>query len=97
MLIQRPGHVSRLLDHHFDQENGRAAQSGFFLRRQLEPEEASKRIFRTRPAAREGMIVYLKGDVPWTGANTRPGRLMGQTFTFQSLWAEFARSFAPPS
>lgn len=92
MLIQRPRHVSRLLDARFD-EDGPNPQSGFFLRRHLTPDEASKRVFRTRSALREGTIVYLKADVPWTGPNTRPGRLLGYPRSFQSLWAEFAALF----
>src|SRR5262249_1038727 len=85
MLIQRPQHVSRLLQSRFDDDTGPLPQSGFFLRRRLNPEEASKRIFRTRSALRAGMIVYMKGDVPWIGPNTRPGRLLGRSQTFQSL------------
>jgi lauroyl/myristoyl acyltransferase len=96
MLIQRPQHVSRLLDDRFDDETGPVPQSGFFLRRSLAPEEATKRVFRTRAALREGMAVYLKADVPWVGANTRPGRLLGHTRSLQSLWAEFAALFRAP-
>lgn len=96
MLIQRPAHVSKVLQRRFDVEDGGHPQAGFFLRRRLTPEEASKRIFRTRSALRDGLIVYLKGDVPWVGPNTRPGRLLGQNQSFQSLWAEFAALFRAP-
>lgn len=96
MLIQRPAHVSRLLQDHFDRAEGPHPQSGFFLRRRLTPEEASKRIFKTRAALRDGIIVYVKGDVPWVGPNTRPARLLGQERSFQSLWAEFAALFRAP-
>ena len=97
MLIQRPQHVSRRLHAEFDVEDGPHPQSGFFLRRRLTPEEASKRIFRTRSALRDGAAVYLKGDVPWTGPNTRPGRLVGRSQSFQSLWADFAALFRAPA
>jgi phosphatidylinositol dimannoside acyltransferase len=93
MLIQRPQHVSRLLQDRFALEDGPHPQSGFFLKRHLTPGEASKRIFRTRSALRDNLIVYLKGDVPWAGANTRTARFLGQERTFQSLWAEFAALF----
>lgn len=96
MLIQRPQHVSRYLHARFDVANGRHPQSGFFLRRHLTPEEASKRVFRTRAALRDGLAVYLKGDVPWVGTNTRPARFLGQETTFQSLWADFAALFRAP-
>jgi lauroyl/myristoyl acyltransferase len=96
MLIQRPQHISRLLQSRFDDGTSLHSQRGFFLRRNLTAEEASKRVFRTRAALRDGLIVYLKGDVPWTGPNTRPGRLLGQSLSFQSLWAEFAALFRAP-
>ncbi len=96
MLIQRPAHVSRRLNAEFDIEDGPHPQAGFFLRRRLTPEEASKRVFRTRAALRDGLIIYLKGDVPWHGPNTRPGRFLGQDHDFQSLWAEFAALFRAP-
>jgi lauroyl/myristoyl acyltransferase len=96
LLIQRPQHVSRYLRGRFDEADGPHAQPGFFLRRDLTPEVASQRIFRTRAALRDGMAVYIKGDVPWVGSNTRPGRLLGFDRTFQSLWAELAALFRAP-
>jgi lauroyl/myristoyl acyltransferase len=96
LLIQRPQHVSRYLQGCFDAADDPHPQAGFFLRRDLMPEVASQRIFRTRAALRDGMAVYIKGDVPWVGPNTRPGRLLGFERTFQSLWAELAALFRAP-
>jgi phosphatidylinositol dimannoside acyltransferase len=96
LLIQRVPHCSRQLQARFDVATGPHPQAGFFLRRNLTPEVAAKRIFRTRSALRDGMAVYLKGDVPWFGANTRPGRFLGSERPFQSLWAEFAGLFRAP-
>jgi lauroyl/myristoyl acyltransferase len=96
LLIQRPQHVSHDLQRWFDDRDGPHAQSGFFLRRDLTPEVGSQRVFRTRAALRDGMVVYVKGDVPWVGSNTRPGRLLGFERTFQSLWAELAALFRAP-
>src|SRR4051794_11180736 len=96
LLIQRVPHCSRYLRAQFDVETGAHPQAGFFLRRNLTPSVAAKRVFRTRAALRDGMAVYLKGDVPWIGANTRPGRFLGHDRQFQSLWAEFAGLFRAP-
>jgi lauroyl/myristoyl acyltransferase len=96
LLIQRVPHCSRYLRARFDVDTGPHPQTGFFLRRNLTPEVAARRIFRTRTALRDGMAVYLKGDVPWFGPNTRPGRFLGQERPFQSLWAEFAGLFRAP-
>ena len=96
MLIQRPQHVSKRLHDEWDVRDVPHPQSSFFLHRSLSPEDASKRVFRTRAALRDGMAIYLKGDVPWVGPNTRPGRLLGQDLSFQSLWADFAGLFRAP-
>jgi hypothetical protein len=96
LLIQRVTHCSRYLRAQFDVTTGPHPQTGFFLRRDLTPEVATQRIFRTRSALRDRMAVYMKGDVPWFGANTRPGRFLGVERPFQSLWAEFAALFRAP-
>lgn len=96
MLIQRPQRISRFQSNAYDIIDDPHPQSGFFLKRNLSPDEASKRIFRTRTALRDGQIVYMMGDVPWTGPNTRPARFLGYRRTFQSLWAEFAALFRAP-
>jgi lauroyl/myristoyl acyltransferase len=96
LLIQRVTHCSRYLRARFDVDTGPHPQAGFFLRRYLTPDVAAQRIFRTRSALRDGMAVYLKGDVPWFGANTRPGRFLGSERRFQSLWAELAGLFRAP-
>jgi lauroyl/myristoyl acyltransferase len=96
LLIQRVTHCSRTLRDRFDVATGPHPQAGFFLRRNLIPEVAAQRVFRTRAALRDGMAVYLKGDVPWVGANTRTARFLGVERPFQSLWAEFAGLFRAP-
>jgi len=96
LLLQRAQHVSRLLRDRYDVATGPHPQAGFFLRRHMTPHEAAKRIFRTRAALHDGLIVYLKGDVPWSGPNTRPARFFGRERTFQSLWAEFSSMFETP-
>ncbi len=96
LLIQRVPHCSRYLRARFDDESGPHPQTGFFLRRDLAPEVAAQRVFRTRAALRDGLAVYLKGDVPWIGPNTRPGRFLGVERPFQALWAEFAGRFRAP-
>jgi lauroyl/myristoyl acyltransferase len=81
--------VSGELDRRFDRVEAQP-QSEFFLRRGLTPALATERLLRARGALREGLAVYLSGDIPWTGPNTRPGRLLGQSRTFLSVWADLA-------
>ncbi len=47
-------------------------------------------MLRARAALRDGLAVYLTGDIPWPGPNARPGRLLGQPQRFLSVWADLA-------
>jgi phosphatidylinositol dimannoside acyltransferase len=90
LLVQRPRHVSAELDRRFDRADGPHPQPGFFLRRDLSPGQCVERLLRARAALRDGLAVYLNGDIPWTGPNTRPGRLLGQPLRFLSVWTDLA-------
>jgi lauroyl/myristoyl acyltransferase len=96
LLVQRPGHVSAELNRWFDRSDVPYPQSGFFVRRDLSPVVAVERILRTRAALRDGMAIYVTGDIPWDGPNSRPGRLLGQTRRFLSVWADLAAQTRTP-
>jgi lauroyl/myristoyl acyltransferase len=90
LLVQRPQHVSKFLRSRFDRRDGPYPQPDLFLRRGLAPDAAAERMLRALAALRDGMAVYLTGDIPWTSPNARPGRLLGQSHTFLSVWADLA-------
>jgi lauroyl/myristoyl acyltransferase len=89
LLVQRPRHVSGELDRRFD-AGGPHPQAEFFLRRDLSPAVAVERILRARAALRDGLAVYLNGDIPWSGPNTCPGRLLGRPQRMLAIWTELA-------
>jgi len=89
LLVQRPRHVSRELDRRFDRDEPHP-QSDFFLRRDLTPALSTERLLRARAALRDGLAVYLSGDIPWNSTNTRSGQLLGHTRSFLSVWADLA-------
>lgn len=90
LLVQRPRHISRALQAEFDRTDGPHPQAGFLLRRRMPPAAAVERMIRARVALREGVAIYLTCDVPWSGPNARPGRLLGRTRQFLSVWANLA-------
>ena len=61
-----------------------------FLRRDLSPAVAVERVFRARAALRDGLAIYLNGDIPWSGPNTCAGRLLGVSQRFLAIWTELA-------
>jgi len=89
-LVQRPWHVSRKLSRWFDNAEGPYAQSEMSLRRDLPAADAIELLIRARAALRDGLALYLCGDIPWQGPNTRPGRLLGQAQRFLAIWTELA-------
>lgn len=89
LLVQRPRHVSRYLQRRFDEEGPRA-QSRFFVRRGLTTGEAAEKILLARASLREGQVIYLNGDIPWSGSNTRRGSLLGRDQQWLTLWTDLA-------
>ena len=90
LLVQRPGHVSAELNRQFDRSDVPYPQSGFFVRRAPLAGHGGRANPPRRSALRDGLAVYLTADIPWDGPNSRPGRLLGQTHRFLSVWADLA-------
>ncbi len=89
LLVQRPRHVSGELNRRFD-AGGIHPQAEMFLRRDLSPAVAVERVFRARAALRDGLAIYLNGDIPWTGPNTCSGMLLGRPQRLLAIWTELA-------
>ncbi len=97
LMVQRPRHVTKALNAFFDRDEQESdPQSQFFLRRSLNPTEGVSRLLRCRAALRAGKVVYLPGDVPWIGPNTRSGRLLGRTQRVLSVWSDLASLTGAP-
>jgi phosphatidylinositol dimannoside acyltransferase len=90
LLVQRPRHLSGTLQARFELSDGSHPQSAFFLRRGMPLSVAIERVFQARAALRDGLAVYMSGDIPWAGPNARPGQLLGADRTFLSVWADLA-------
>jgi lauroyl/myristoyl acyltransferase len=89
LLVQRPRHISSELNRRFD-AGGLHPQAEMFLRRDLSPAVAVKCVFRARAALRDGLAIYLNGDIPWCGPNTYTGSLLGRPQRLLAIWTELA-------
>ena len=89
-MVQRPRHISGELMRRFDAAQVPHPQADLFLQRELSPEAAIERMVRARAALRDGMAMYLCGDIPWQGANARTGRLLGHSRRFLAIWTDLA-------
>ena len=89
-LVQRPPHISQTLAKLFDTADSPIAQADLFLKRELTAAQSVERLVSARCVLRHGMALYLNGDIPWTGCNTRPGQLLGRNDEFLALWPDLA-------
>jgi phosphatidylinositol dimannoside acyltransferase len=96
LFVQRPKHVSRELLRRFEDDEGPHPQSGLFVRRRMPPSEAAAHLLRAYSALRDGVALYLCGDIPWASRGARPGRFLGRDRTFLSVWADLAALTGAP-
>jgi lauroyl/myristoyl acyltransferase len=89
-LVQRPWHVSSVLARRFEDATRPHAQARLFLKRDMMRPQAVELLQRARAALRDGLAVYLCGDIPWNGPNAQTGRLLGVEQRFLSIWTELA-------
>ena len=67
--MERPRHISRFMSRHFETD-GPLGQDKLFISRQGVPADSASSILRAARAIKAGMLLYLAGDVRWTGRLT---------------------------
>ena len=95
IMVQRPKHITNRLARYFDADVT-DPQSHYFLNRALAGSDCVKRLLNARNALKSGKAIYLAGDIPWRGGNTRTGQLLGRPLKFLSVWADLASNTQSP-
>ena len=90
LLVQRPGHVSAALNRSVRPDRRPVSAVGVLRPPRAVAGRGGRADPPRRSALRDGLAVYLTADIPWDGPNSRPGRLLGQTHRFLSVWADLA-------
>jgi KDO2-lipid IV(A) lauroyltransferase len=94
--MERPRHVSRYLTRQFATD-GPLGQSKLFISRSKgDPAGSAGSILRAAKVLQSGMIIYLAGDVRWTGPNTQVARFLGQRYHFSATWVRLAALTGAP-
>jgi KDO2-lipid IV(A) lauroyltransferase len=93
--MERPRHISRFLSRHFDTE-GPLGQDKLFISRQGAPADSASSILRAARAIKAGLLLYLAGDVRWTGRLTEPARFLGRSMRFSATWVVLAAMTQAP-
>jgi KDO2-lipid IV(A) lauroyltransferase len=94
--MERPRHISKYLTQQFASD-GPLGQSKLFISRSKgDPAGSAGSILRASRILNSGMIVYLAGDVRWTGPNTQVARFLGQHYYFSATWVRLAALSGAP-
>jgi KDO2-lipid IV(A) lauroyltransferase len=93
--MERPRHISRFMARHF-KTDGPLGQQRLFISRQGIPADSASSILRAARAIKAGLLLYLAGDVRWTGRLTEPARFLGSTMRFSTTWVVLAAMTEAP-
>jgi phosphatidylinositol dimannoside acyltransferase len=93
--MERPRHISRYMARHFE-TGGPLGQDKLFISRQGLPADSASSILRATRAIKAGMLLYLAGDVRWTGQLTESARFLGHTIRFSTTWVALAAMTEAP-
>jgi lauroyl/myristoyl acyltransferase len=93
--MERPRHISRYLAQHFD-TSGPLGQDKLFISRQGLPGDSASSILRAARTVKAGLLLYLAGDVRWTGQLTESAHFLGRTMRFSTTWVVLAAMTEAP-
>jgi phosphatidylinositol dimannoside acyltransferase len=93
--MERPRHISRFMSRRFETD-GPLGQKKLFISRQGVPADSASSILRAAKTLKAGMLLYLAGDVRWTGKLTDSARFLGQTMQFSTTWVALAAMTGAP-
>jgi KDO2-lipid IV(A) lauroyltransferase len=94
--MERPRHVSKYLTRQFDTDGPLGQRKLFISRSKGDPAGSASSILRAAKVLGAGMIVYLAGDVRWTGPNTQVATFLGQQYHFSATWVRLAALTGAP-
>jgi KDO2-lipid IV(A) lauroyltransferase len=89
LYMERPRHISRFMLKHF-QSDGPLSQDKLFVSRQSDASDSASSILRAARTIKAGMLLFIAGDVRWSGRLTEAARFLGQTLRFSSTWVVLA-------
>jgi phosphatidylinositol dimannoside acyltransferase len=93
--MERPRHISRYLQRHFTTD-GPLGQDKLFISRKGAAADSASSILRAARMVKAGMLLYLAGDVRWTGQLTEPARFLGRDMRFSTTWVVLAAMTGTP-
>ncbi|APW59794.1 lysophospholipid acyltransferase family protein [Paludisphaera borealis] len=95
LYMERPRNVSKFMIDRFT-DDGELSQGKLFISRRGGSTDAASSILRAVRVLRSGMMLFLAGDVRWSGQLTAEAHFMGQTQRFSTTWIALAAMSQAP-
>ncbi len=95
LYMERPRSVSRFMASRFSGD-GELSQDKLFISRKSDPTDSAGSILRAVRVLRSGMMLFLAGDVRWSGQLTAEARFMGRVLRFSTTWITLAAMSRAP-
>jgi KDO2-lipid IV(A) lauroyltransferase len=96
MYMERPNSISRYLARGFDDASPLGQAKLFISRREVSAAESASSVMRAVQVLRAGMVLYLAGDVRWSGSSTVAGGFLGMRPSFTATWIQIAALSGAP-
>jgi lauroyl/myristoyl acyltransferase len=94
-FMERPRHISKYMARQFETD-GPLGQDKLFISRKGDPAGSAGSILRAGRILNAGMLVYLAGDVRWSGPHTAAARFLGREHRFSTTWVSLAAMTGAP-
>ncbi|HMB05133.1 MAG TPA: lysophospholipid acyltransferase family protein [Isosphaeraceae bacterium] len=94
--MERPRHISKYLTRQFETDGPLGQGKLFITRSKDDPTTSACSILRAARVLSAGMLIYLAGDVRWSGQNTQAARFLGRTYRFSATWVRLAALTGAP-
>jgi phosphatidylinositol dimannoside acyltransferase len=95
LFMERPRTISHYLARDFDSE-GPTGQRKLFISRKAKPAESASSILRACGVIRSGALLYIAGDVRWSGQLSTTATFLGRNFSLSTTWVTLAALTGAP-
>ncbi|MDG3002783.1 lysophospholipid acyltransferase family protein [Paludisphaera mucosa] len=95
LYMEKPRSLSKFMASRFDHE-GPLSQDKLFISRKGDASDAASSILRAARVLKSGMLLFLAGDVRWSGQLTTTARFLDRRYTFSTTWIALAAMTQAP-
>ncbi len=95
LFMERPRRISAFLARQFRVE-GPFGQNGLFISRSGSAADGASAVIKASRILKAGMILYIAGDVRWTGQHTVESQFLGKSYRFSTTWVLLASMTQAP-